>query len=333
MQLSTRNQLRATVQEVEEGSVMATVKVALGDGQTITAAITREGGAGSRADGGGSGDGAREGDRGHAGQGVTLVPPARTVTASDGASIAYEVAGEGPPIVLVHGITESRRSWDPLIAPLAGEHEVVTVDLRGHGESERRAPYDVLTMAADVRAVVDAAGAAEPLLVGHSLGGAVASVYAAANPVRGVVDVDQPLEISGFKALLEPLEPMLRGDEATFRSLIDQMFESLYGPLSTEERARIESHGHPEQDVVLGAWEFVLTATPEEADELIRSTASSITEPYLALHGIDPGEAYVAWLKDVVPSATFELWPDLGHYPHLVDPDRFLQRVSDFEAS
>ena len=42
MQLSTRNQLRATVQEVEEGSVMATVKVALGDGQTITAAITRE---------------------------------------------------------------------------------------------------------------------------------------------------------------------------------------------------------------------------------------------------------------------------------------------------
>jgi molybdate transport system regulatory protein len=42
MQLSTRNQLRATVQGVEEGSVMATVKVTLGDGQTITAAITRE---------------------------------------------------------------------------------------------------------------------------------------------------------------------------------------------------------------------------------------------------------------------------------------------------
>jgi molybdate transport system regulatory protein len=42
MQLSTRNQLRATVREVEEGTVMATVKVQLGDGQTITAAITRE---------------------------------------------------------------------------------------------------------------------------------------------------------------------------------------------------------------------------------------------------------------------------------------------------
>jgi molybdopterin-binding protein len=42
MQLSTRNQLAATVQEVTEGHVMATVKVALGDGQEVTAAITRE---------------------------------------------------------------------------------------------------------------------------------------------------------------------------------------------------------------------------------------------------------------------------------------------------
>jgi len=42
MRLSTRNQLRATVQEVTEGSVMATVRVVLGDGQTMTAAVTRE---------------------------------------------------------------------------------------------------------------------------------------------------------------------------------------------------------------------------------------------------------------------------------------------------
>jgi pimeloyl-ACP methyl ester carboxylesterase len=39
-----------------------------------------------------------------------------------------------------------------------------------------------------------------------------------------------------------------------------------------------------------------------------------------------------AWLKGVAPTAAFELWPDLGHYPHLVEPERFLQRVSDFSA-
>jgi pimeloyl-ACP methyl ester carboxylesterase len=261
------------------------------------------------------------------------VSSASTATAPDGATIAYEVTGDGPPIVLVHGITESRRSWDPLIAPLARDHRVVAVDLRGHGESDRRPPYDVLTMAADTHAVVEAVGAREPLVVGHSLGGAVVSVYAAANPVRGVLNVDQPLEMRGFKALLEPLEPMLRGDEATFRSLIGQIFESLYGALSTEERARIQSLSHPEQDVVLGAWDLVLTATPEEMDELIRSTVQLVTAPYLAIAGSDPGEAYVAWLEDVIPTATFELWGDVGHYPHLVEPERFVQRIRELSAS
>lgn len=252
-----------------------------------------------------------------------------TATASDGASIAYGVTGDGPPIVLVHGITESRGSWDPLIGPLAREHRVVAVDLRGHGESDRCPPYDVLTMAADVRAVVDAAGAADTLLVGHSLGGAVVTVYAAAYPARGVVNVDQPLELTGFQALLEPLEPVLRGDDGGFQALMREIFDSLYGALPAEERARIMSHTHPEQDVVLGAWDFVLTATPEEMDELITSTGRMITAPYLALHGVDPGEQYAAWLQSVVPTASFELWPDLGHYPHLVEPERFVRLVEE----
>jgi pimeloyl-ACP methyl ester carboxylesterase len=254
-------------------------------------------------------------------------------TAPDGASIAYEVAGDGPPIVLVHGITESRRSWDPLMAPLAGDHRVVAVDLRGHGESDRRPPYDALTMAADVHAVIEASGTSEPLVVGHSLGGAVVSVYAAGSPVRGVVNVDQPLELGGFRALLEPLEPMLRGDNASFQSLIRQIFDSLYGALPAEERARIESHSDREQAVVVGAWDFVLTTSAEELDELSRSTAASITAPYLALHGTDPGDAYLAWLKDVMPDATLEVWPGLGHYPHLVEPERFAQRVSEFSST
>ena len=45
--------------------------------------------------------------------------------------------------------------------------------------------------------------------------------------------------------------------------------------------------------------------------------------PYLAIHGIDPGPAYAAWLTGLIPTATVEVWEGLGHYPHLVDPDRF----------
>jgi pimeloyl-ACP methyl ester carboxylesterase len=233
--------------------------------------------------------------------------------------------------VLVHGITECRRSWDPLIASLAAEYRVVAIDLRGHGESERRAPYDVTTMAVDLRAVVDAVGVADPLVVGHSLGGAVATLYAAGNPVRGVVNVDQPLDLGGFKELLAPLESSLRGDEATFQSVIHQIFESLYGALPPAERARLASHSHPEQQVVLGIWDLVFTASNVELDRLIRTACDAITAPYLSLHGVDPGPSYAIWLQSVLPAATFEVWPELGHYPHLVEPDRFVDRLRAFE--
>jgi pimeloyl-ACP methyl ester carboxylesterase len=51
----------------------------------------------------------------------------------------------------------------------------------------------------------------------------------------------------------------------------------------------------------------------------------------LALHGSDPGAGYMAWLSDVIPQARLEVWPDEGHYPHLVEPVRFVNRLEDFE--
>ena len=74
---------------------------------------------------------------------------------SPGVSIDYFAAGEGRPVVLVHGITESRRAWDPLIAPLiAAGYRVIAIDLRGHGASSKVAPYDLATMAGDLGAVL-----------------------------------------------------------------------------------------------------------------------------------------------------------------------------------
>ena len=67
-------------------------------------------------------------------------------------------------------------------------------------------------------------------------------------------------------------------------------------------------------------------------DQLVRPTLGMISTPYLALHGADPGVEYATWLKSVVPTATLEIWPEHGHYPHLVDPQRFLDRVREFEA-
>jgi pimeloyl-ACP methyl ester carboxylesterase len=76
-----------------------------------------------------------------------------TATASDGTSIAWSRAGSGDTVVLVHGITESAASFEPITERLATDHEVITLDLRGHGESGSATDYGLAAMAGDVAAV------------------------------------------------------------------------------------------------------------------------------------------------------------------------------------
>lgn len=64
--------------------------------------------------------------------------------------LAHDVQGSGPLLVLVHGITENRHSWDPITADLAATHRVLRVDLRGHGESPSADVHDVASLAADI---------------------------------------------------------------------------------------------------------------------------------------------------------------------------------------
>src|SRR3954468_14769062 len=61
------------------------------------------------------------------------------LTPSAGASrLAYDRTGQGEPLILLHGQGLSRRSWDPVIAALSAERDVIAVDLPGHGESARQ---------------------------------------------------------------------------------------------------------------------------------------------------------------------------------------------------
>lgn len=234
--------------------------------------------------------------------------------------------------MLVHGITENSHSFDPLIPLLAPHYRLVSVDLRGHGESPFADSYELDEMAADVAAVVDGLDAGAPLLIGHSLGGAVAAAYAAAHPVRGVVNIDQSLNLAGFQGQLQPIEALLRGPE--FEAVMRGLFAQMYVALSDEEKARLEALRRPDQQVVLGVWDAVLT---EPFDRLAARMDAMITPPqaypYLAVHGLPAGPDYVEWLRQRVPDAIVEDWGLLGHYPHLVDPDRFVARVREFDAA
>lgn len=251
--------------------------------------------------------------------------------ASTAVALDHELRGSGPSVVLMHGITEDRRTWEPLVGDLATTHQVLAVDLRGHGGSPSTAPYDLEAMANDVNVLVERLGMAEPLVVGHSLGGMVATAYAAASSARGVVNVDQSLDLVSFQDQLREVEPVLRGEG--FAAVAEQLFTSMQGPLSPAQASWIGGIRTPKQEVLLGVWAPVFDLTADELGGMVDNFARSVTVPYLAIHGIDPGPGYAEWLTERIPTAEVEVWDSHGHYPHLIDPSRFLERLREFDPA
>ena len=107
---------------------------------------------------------------------------------SGGASIEYEVTGEGRPVVLLHGFPDSGRLWRHQIAPLADAgFKVIVPDMRGYGASDKPTEvdaYNILYLVADVGAVLDDVGVERAHVVGHDWGAAVAWALAAMVPDR-----------------------------------------------------------------------------------------------------------------------------------------------------
>jgi 2-hydroxymuconate-semialdehyde hydrolase len=107
-----------------------------------------------------------------------FAPAARATV--DGLEIAFRRAGDGHPIVLLHGIPTSSRVWDSVGAELATGFDVIAPDMLGYGESAKPGDRDV-SMAAQavlVPRLLDALGVDRALVVGHDLGGAVAQLLA-----------------------------------------------------------------------------------------------------------------------------------------------------------
>lgn len=98
---------------------------------------------------------------------------------SDGLWLYYESTGEGAPILLLPGFGESTTMWSKNVPALSDNHQVICLDLRGHGRSMKVAGGNrQIRMAQDVRELIDHLNLDNVLLIGHSLGGAVAATYA-----------------------------------------------------------------------------------------------------------------------------------------------------------
>ena len=101
-----------------------------------------------------------------------------------GARLVYEVTGEGPAVVLIHGFGLDMRMWDPQVGPLAARSRVVRYDCRGFGASGPFDPAVPYTHAGDLVALLDHLDIGGAVLAGLSFGGRVALQAALAAPDR-----------------------------------------------------------------------------------------------------------------------------------------------------
>jgi pimeloyl-ACP methyl ester carboxylesterase len=127
------------------------------------------------------------------------------VTSSDGTTIAFEMAGSGPPLILVGGAFHDRRgrvAGTPLAALLASRFTVISYDRRGRGDSDDRAPYAIERELEDLDALIRRAGGAA-LVYGNS-SGAVLSLHAAVVqlPIRKLALYEPPLVLDPERAAL-----------------------------------------------------------------------------------------------------------------------------------
>src|SRR4029077_5595845 len=97
----------------------------------------------------------------------------------NGTKLHYLTAGQGEPVLLLHGYAQTSHMWRPLIIELAKTHTVIAPDLRGFGQSAKpESGYEKKTMAQDVHALTEALGHRQVAVVGHDIGLMVAYAYA-----------------------------------------------------------------------------------------------------------------------------------------------------------
>src|SRR5262245_10198695 len=115
----------------------------------------------------------------------------------EGVVLAYDDAGSGdPPFLFVHGVACDRSYFAPQVAYFRPGHRTVSVDLRGHGESDSPdQEYTMTGFAADLSWLCEQLNVTRPVVVGHSMGGVVALVLAAHYPdlPAAVIMVDAPI--------------------------------------------------------------------------------------------------------------------------------------------
>ena len=233
---------------------------------------------------------------------------------------------EAPTFVFLHGLTFDSRMWEPILRELPAAHRALALDLPGHGGSPPFEGRGLAVVVEAAHAAVAAAAVDAPIVVGHSIGGPVASIYASVHPVRGVASIEAPIRLEPFAAMLDAIARQLSGPGfAGFWSQLNASLLAERVPLQYQELLRPADL--PLQDLFLRYQADLLERPIAEVlrwrDDGMAAVATSGV-PYLCLLANEPPAADVAWLEERVPQAEVVVWPVDHHFPHLARPALFV---------
>ncbi|MCZ2804775.1 alpha/beta hydrolase [Modestobacter sp. VKM Ac-2983] len=263
----------------------------------------------------------------------------------DGGTIAYEVTGAGPLVVLAHGMGDSREAYRFLTPPLvAAGYRVAAVDLRGSGESSVGwASYTRADIAGDLVALVDHLGG-PAVLVGHSISGGAVTIAAATAPssITAVVELAPftrtqqiglgDLRVARFRrGMRHLLGTALFGSTGQWRKYLTVAYP---GRKPADWDARLDQiEAMLREPGRMKALQDMGKTTPADAGAQL----GNVRCPVLVVEGtLDPdwaspqaeGEAIVAALPAEV--GRLEMIDGAGHYPHVQFPDQVSALVLSF---
>ncbi|MFF4243590.1 alpha/beta fold hydrolase [Streptomyces sp. NPDC001822] len=266
----------------------------------------------------------------------------------NGGTIAYEVSGvAGPLVVLAHGMGDSREAYRFFTPALVeAGYRVVTVDLRGHGESSVGwASYTRTDLAGDLIALVEHLGG-PAVLVGHSIAGGAVTIAAAKAPklVTALVELAPftrkqqvrlgDMRIAGYRrGMTHLMGTTVLGSTRQWAKYLDIAYP---GPKPTDWNTRMgEITAMLEESGRMKAVQAMGKTSPADAGEQL----GNVSCPVLIVQGtLDPdwaspqaeGEAIVADLPTGLGS--LEMIEGAGHYPHVQFPQQTLAAILTFLA-
>src|SRR5688500_16877171 len=268
-----------------------------------------------------------------------------------GHPVTYHLMGEGPAVLLVHGITSSSRTWHSVMPALAERHTVIAPDLLGHGRSAKpRGDYSLGAYASGVRDLLAVLGHERVTVVGHSLGGGIAMQFAYQFPERC-----ERLVLVGSGGLGKEVSPLLRALSAPGAEYVLALLlaRRLHG-IASRVGGTVGKLGVRGDQLMTELWNSYTRLTDARAQRAFFHTIRSVIDPagqrvsardrlYLAADvptlivwgdrdSVIPVEhAHVA--HDLIPGSRLEVFEGCGHFVPIEAPGRFVEVLEDFLAT